>query len=74
MTGKNLLEIFYKAFNANTKVVSDTIIGWTLMSLHWEHASEILDSITKTNLEWHTWEEDRLVGTYAIKSSTINEH
>ena len=69
MSGRNLLEIFYRALNVNTKAVADTITGGAFMSLRWDQASEILDRVTKTNRGWHTREEDTPAGTYAIGAS-----
>ena len=66
MNGRNLLEIFYRELNANTKVVLDTITGKAFMILRWEQASDILDCITKTNRGWHTREADRPAETYSI--------
>lgn len=37
-----------------------------IMRLYWEHATKILDQITKTNQGWHTREVDKLVDTYII--------
>ena len=69
MSGRSLLEIFYRALNSKTKAVADTITSGAFMSLRWEQASEILDYITKTNRGWHTREADTPVGAYAIGAS-----
>lgn len=71
--GSNLLDIFYSFLNDNTKVFADNIIYGAFMILCWELTVEILDWVSKTNRRWHTREEKRGVGTYAIGSSVRKE-
>lgn len=49
ITEKSLIEIFYIAFNANTKALTDTITRGFFMSLRYEHDLEMLYHITKNN-------------------------
>lgn len=68
ITGKNLLKNFYWALNANIKVDTDTITNEALMGLWWEHASVILNQITKINQGWHTQEADILANIFVIRA------
>lgn len=63
--GRNLLEIFYRALKAKTKIVADTITDGAFMTIRWELAVEILDQISNTNRE-----AKRGAGTYAIGASS----
>lgn len=56
LSKNSLLEIFYGDLNENIRVIVDTIIGGTFMSLCWKLAIEILDWVSNTNREWHTRE------------------
>lgn len=63
---RNLLKRFYKALNANTKAISDTIFGGDFMSLHWELAIKILVHVSKTNWGMSTYKVVRGANSYAI--------
>lgn len=41
--GKNLIEIFFRALNANINVIEETITGEAFMGLRWEYVSKIFD-------------------------------
>lgn len=68
ITGRNLLEILYRALNAYTKAIDDTTTGWDFMILCYDQVAKILDWITKTDRGWHTEEVDRSVTTYALSA------
>lgn len=65
-TSRNLLGIIYRALNANTDVIVDTITSEACKSPCWDHASKIIDQNTKFNQRCHTREMNNLVDTYAI--------
>lgn len=69
--GNILLEILYRALNANTRVVADTITAGKFLSLYWVLATKILDQIFNTNRGWKTQEEERESNTYVIRASSV---
>lgn len=68
----SLLEIFYRALDANAKTMADTITGGAFMKNSFEEATETLKRVTKTNRAWHTRETKASRGTYAA-GSTVDQ-
>lgn len=52
--------------------MADTIIGWTLTSLWYDHALKILDNIIKINWGWYTLDLDRPTDINAIGAPSEN--
>lgn len=65
-----MCEIFYRALNAKTNVINDTITRGSFQSRGLELPMETLYQISHTILVWHNGQRQKGFGTHAIGYSS----